>query len=362
MVSIPLDALELDERIRILVTARNHGGIGGAERALYSICQALQPNRVDVVVKHRFGGPWASTPERVRLFTREHWRWVGAASAAGWKRHLSTRVLNPVRRRLSSGYDLHLAISGGPDVFDVADCPLRLLNPAGTTYSALPPAFQSFALESPDNLSMIPTGAAYTILPPPFISLSERSSAPRVDLPRDYLLTVFNPYWIVKGVDDLRRALESCPWPMVWCHSDTTVQFRVPDDLLKHPKLIHVVDPSPPELRHLYHACRAYVSFSRTEGFGWAIADALDLSPAVVSRPIGVLSFKEAPTSRVYLIEGEDWSFDWEILIGAGSQGTRHLDWLSPRAFRSRLARLLHSARDQERGRPRHSPITDDQH
>jgi hypothetical protein len=193
------------------------------------------------------------------------------------------------------------------------------------------------ALESPDNTRFVPAGHRWLLLPPPLGPLAQTAQAPSIDLPPRFYLTVFNPYHPIKGEDDLLVAADQAPLPIVWCHSQQTLKFSIPPKLVDHPNVVHVVDAAPSELRFLYEACEAYLAFSRSEGFGWASADALQYSRAVVTRPIGVFSFKEAHQQGVHLI-GPEWSFDWSRLEQpATPTQDRDLEWISPEAYLARI-------------------------
>ncbi|HNQ06291.1 MAG TPA: hypothetical protein PKH97_03800, partial [Tetrasphaera sp.] len=199
------------------------------------------------------------------------------------------------------------------------------------------------AMQAPDN-ARLAAGGPTVLLPPPVLPLPA-PTAPGVDLPESYLLTVFNAYGAVKGLDDLTAFLARTRLPVVWCHSMRTADFDVPEALAQHPLLVHVDDPSPAQLRYLYEGCAAYVSFSRSEGFGWSIADALRYSPAIVAREIGVLTFPEARAYPVQIVD-DLTQIDWGwVARQHRPDGPRDLAWLSPAAFRARLVDLVQATR-----------------
>jgi hypothetical protein len=144
----------------------------------------------------------------------------------------------------------------------------------------------------------------------------------------------------MKGAADLERQIDSMPLPLVWCHETTTLNVEIPNRLLNHPNIIHIVDGTHGQFRWLYEHARAYVSFSISESFGYAIADALIHCRAVVSRPVGVLSYPESIDDTVFLI-GENWGFDWSLLDGiSDTPVARDLHHLSPELFRARLSEI----------------------
>jgi len=323
--------------VKVLVSGRYLGGAGGLERALFSSIVALQDDQVDVVVSKRLGGPWGRVPPNATVFDRENWRWRGAS------RFSHDHPLNIVRRNILPKYDVVLQQKRGQDVTSTSRASMRLLIPAGNTITEPRPLFDYVALESPDNITLVGANTPTILLPPPVLPLSERAEKPQVKLPTEYFLTVFNPYSPVKGVDDLARAADSAPLPIVWCHSDRTLTFEIDPSLIEHRNIIHVSDADPSELRYLYEGCAAYLSFSRSEGFGWSIADALRYSRSIVSREVGVLSFRESHQDDVHLI-GEVWDFNWSKIDPNAPRPTRDLSFLSADRFRATLHETLASA------------------
>ena len=327
--------------MRVLITAGWLGGAGGAERLLYSVLQALEDDDVDLVVRHELGGPWAVTPPRTTVVPISNWRWRGATNTVRYKDRIARHLVNPIRRQLVPRYDLHLGFRHGGDLASASRARLRLYLPCGNELEGLPRGYDRVALESPDNERLVPEGCPTVLLPPPLQAISDVVE-PVTSAPADFFLTVFNPYSPIKGMEDLASAADTAPLPIVWCHSNQTLK-SVPDPhLASHPNIIHVDDPSLAQLRFLYETCRAYLSFSRSEGFGWAAADGLQHSSSVVSRPIGVLSFPQSQQEEGVHIVGETWQIDWSILMAsAGSPVPRDLTWLSPVEFRSMLGDLV---------------------
>jgi len=333
--------------MRVLISAGWLGGAGGAERALHSVLRALEDDDVDVVVRQRLGGPLAKTGPRTHLYPPLGWRWRAAARESGVKGLLIQRVLNPLRARILPHYDVYLQFFHGPNLNPTIRARVRLLIPSG--YEVPPEVaarYDAIALQSPDNVRFVPAGAATVLLPPPVYDLAEVAEAPTVELPEHFYLTAFNPYGDVKGTGDLAHVAEAAPHPIVWCHSQATVSFVIPERLTNHTGIIHVDDPTLAQMRYLYERCEGYISLSRTEGFGWSIADALRYSPAVFSRKIGVLTFPEAAAAAPCALS-EDLDFDWNLSPSL-DQRPRDLQWLSGPKFRERLREILARA---EQGR-----------
>lgn len=339
--------------MRVLVSAAWIGGAGGAERALHSILRALDADRVDVVVRERLGGPYAEVGSNVRVSSLFDWRWRWANMHSGAKGALVQRIVNPVRRRALPHYDVYLQFFSGADLNDTVRAEVRLLIPSGNEVSGDRAArFDAIAMQAPDNVRFVPEGARAVLLPPPVYDVAQRVEPPTVSLPDQFLLTVFNPYGDVKGTDDLAGVVDAAPYPLVWCHSQATVQHLIPSNLAQHRRIVHAEDATPAQLRYLYEHCAGYVSLSRTEGFGWGLADALRYAPAVFSRRIGVMSFPEVADLPGCVCR-DDLDFDWTPATtpGTGRPGPAgtgrpgpDLSFISPDRFRGRLQEMVRDA------------------
>lgn len=326
--------------MRVLISSGYLGGAGGAERALFSVLNALEADKVDVVVRHRLGGHLAAAGGHAKVTTIGDWRWRGAARTTGAAGLLVQRAVNPLRHRFSSHYDVYLQFLSGMNLSSAVRASVRLVVPSGNQIpESVAKHFDYVALQAPDNAKFTPLEAKSILLPPPVLPLSPHALAPPVELPDEYYLTVFNPYDPIKGLDDLARAAATTPHPIVWCHSEKTLSFEIPGEFSDHPGIVHVDDPSPAELRYLYENTRAYLSFSKSEGFGWGIADALRYSRAVVSRRVGVLSFAEAALPQVIEVD-EPWQVDWSLIESRADKPDARLEWLSPGQFRRRLVEV----------------------
>lgn len=329
--------------MRVLVSAAWLGGAGGAERALHSVLRALSDDQVDVVVRERLDGPYSRVGGHVRIYSLYDWRWRWANMRDGLKGELAQRAVNPIRRRVLPNYDVYLQFFSGADLNDTVRATVRLLVPSGNEVpSEKASRFDRIAMQAPDNVRFVPTGARTVLLPPPVYDLADQTEVPPVELPGSFYLTVFNPYGGVKGTDDLTRILDSAPHPIVWCHSQATARHTIPKVLAHHPQIVHVEDATPGQLRYLYEHCEGYVSVSKTEGFGWSIADALRYSPAVYSRRIGVMTFPEVSELGGCQLD-DDLRFDWGASLSPKEQGSspdNQLGWLSAERFRQELLQL----------------------
>ena len=331
---------------RVLVSAGTMGGPGGAQRALGSILRALAEDDVDVVARKVVELPPVTDTAPRKVWNARHWRWLGAKSSTGLNGTVA-RVLNPVRTRVFPRYDLYLRLYQGVDVNRAAHAQVRLLVPSGNRVTLAEARGHDYvAMQAPDNAALVEDGAPLTLLSPPLYPLTDHADEPRGSLPDDFYLTVFNPYGPIKGADDLERAADRAPLPIVWCHSDRGITTDVPVALQNHPRVVHVLDPSPSELRWLYERCAAYLCFSKTEGFGWSIADGLRHAPVVVSRDIGILTHPAARSLSGVIRTGETWDVDWSTMpVTRGDLPDRDLTFQAPETFRRALVTLVERAR-----------------
>ncbi|WP_056138052.1 hypothetical protein [Knoellia sp. Soil729] len=331
-----------DRGLRVLVSAGTVGGPGGAQRAVASILRALPEDSVDVVARRQISGGQMSGARRV--WDSRHWRWIGSKSASGVNGAVA-RIVNPARAQLFPEYDVHVRLYQGVNVNRAVRAKVRLLVPSGNQVTADDAHGYDFvALQAPDNVGLVDAGPRLTLLPPPLYPLSDRADQPGTPVPSEFCLTAFNPYGAIKGVDDLERALEGASLPIVWCHTNRGIDTHVPPALREHPMLVHVPDPTPAELRWLYERCAAYLCFSKSEGFGWSIADGLRHAPVVVSRDIGILTHPEA-RSLSGVVRTETWDLDWSVMPTArGNLPDRDLSFQAPETFRRNLMALVESA------------------
>ena len=322
------------------------GGGGGAERPLYSTLRALDGDDVSFVVRERLDGAWSVTPAAVRVSPPAGVRWWGAGHRSGFKGAVLQRVANPLRRAVNGRYDVYLQFLAGATLSSAVRADARLVVPSGNVIAnSVADHFDAVAMQAPDNSRLVPPGARSVLLPPPVYDLAPETKAPAGPLPERYLLTVFNPYDPIKGLAELQGAADEAPLPIVWCHSQATVRFEIPHDLRSHPRIHHVTDATPAQLRYLYENCAAYVSFSLTEGFGWSAADALRYSPAVATRPIGVFSNQSAWQPGVAEIS-DAGEIDWDQLLeGACEPRVRDLGILDGGSFRLRLVEVVRELR-----------------
>ncbi|MBX9854191.1 MAG: hypothetical protein K2Y26_01630 [Gemmatimonadaceae bacterium] len=266
--------------MRIAISTAWVGGAGGVERAVWTMVKALRGHDVVVFAQSVIQSellPSEADCEIRQFNTKLPWPWTV------W------RKLQPLREILtepSEGYfDLYIHFRQAIPLHHVIRAKRKAIVCAGAQLGALERDFDVVMSEGVDG-SRFTSGLLPVVLaPPPHIPVTrEEVAAP--NLPEKFFLTVFNPYAAVKGADIMIRLADSLSLPLVWCYSDLTL--ALPTQMAAHERIVHVPNPNQATLNHLYKRCSAYVSFSRSEGFGWAIADAIANMKPVYTRAVGV--------------------------------------------------------------------------
>lgn len=152
--------------------------------------------------------------------------------------------------------------------------------------------------EAPDGVRYLKNNSKNLVIPPPVFFVSAKSEKV-LDIQDKYFLTVFNPYQLdrqyadgwkpYKGYDVLYEIVEQLACPLVWVNSSITNSLE--KNIQHKANLIIKKNISQAQLTYLYENCTGYISFSREEGFGWAMADALVQQKPIISRPVGVMTY-----------------------------------------------------------------------
>lgn len=269
--------------MRVLISAHMSGGIGGAQRGLTSWLNALAEHEVTLFTRRSVdSGFVVEFPHVERVVS---WRFFGRGGRIG------RRLWPPLRRVTmpNQRFDLYIHFFAGEYLGDCCRATLKILQPSGNPTGEIEHLFDYVISQSPDGLRLVSDPAKHRVVPPPTYWMADKAH-PVEDLPEDFLLTVFNPYSAdLKGDDILYDVMERSSRPLVWCHS--SVSNGSTSNLVDLPNLIHMENVTQAQLRFLYQRCSAYVSFSRSEGYGWAVADAILSQKPVISRRVGVVSF-----------------------------------------------------------------------
>ena len=86
--------------------------------------------------------------------------------------------------------------------------------------------------------------------------------------------------------------------PIVWCYdASALIEQGLSDKLdlieqVESHRMVRVAkNLSIEQIYALYRDCRGYVSFSKSESYGWSLADAISFGKPICSRRTGVLSY-----------------------------------------------------------------------
>lgn len=279
-------AVANDALPRGAVIAPFQGGVGGVERAVFIVAEQLRLSgfRVDVFVQRHL-------PQS---------RYSIATSAEMSVTCVHTALDAPVLEKYSIIYVF-------PYVSDkIWLNPLLVTNALTIGLGGLPgdtpevhKIVDKIHFESPASASckfraiIAPPDA--TISRAEFIADQETTTA----IPQNqYYLTVFNPWGRVKGLDDFLAFATNFDGQIVWCHDDSSTKtLELTEDEFLYKQITHLknvqilICPSGKQLETLYQHCSGYVCFSKYEGYGWAIADAIRYRKPICSRRVGVLSY-----------------------------------------------------------------------
>ena len=151
----------------------------------------------------------------------------------------------------------------------------------------------------------------------------------RVSVPyEDFYLTIYNPYGSVKGFDRMIEALDALDKKLVWCFDLTSFSGGESAENIKieHPNLVKI-NAAPQELIYsLLAACQGYMCFSRGEGYGFSLADAVYFKKPICSGNVGIVKdfpdfeptvdFKKPIfSSRFYEKEADPFGSDFFHLV-----------------------------------------------
>ena len=258
------------------------GGIGGLERNIYSVAQGLSSHQIDIYTIGVNAQGFLPTGENVRI---------------------SQAIVRPdkigFRTAQSTIYDLYIHFAPGAPVYlgDHIRSRKRAIIPGGNDVRHLEHLFDYVICQAEDGIRYFDNLTKKVCITPPVVIPVNRTRAVE-NIPNEFFLTVFNPYALIreygdglkpcKGHDLVYEMADVFSLPLVWCHSNKSV--KVGQTIQEHPKIFHLQNIAQERLYYLYDKATAYVSFSREEGFGWAVADAIMFDKPIISRRIGVLS------------------------------------------------------------------------
>jgi glycosyltransferase involved in cell wall biosynthesis len=209
----------------------------------------------------------------------------------------------------------------------------RVLTNAGNALKKT--GFDVVVVQSPTPKKM-PRGTRVEVVPSP-VARGPVGPLPN-DLPKDFVLTVFNPYGRVKGAYLPFKLARR--FPLVWCMDDGTFPGRF-DAVAKLAGLagIRVMKNAPREtLWALYGACSAYLCCSYTEGFGWSIAEAALMDAPIASRRVGIAQLL---SDVDFFDQSADAAEAVERALARARPVTRDLTLITAGGFRTRVEEIV---------------------
>lgn len=273
----PMTSLDLtasDQRL-IVILCRHFGGFGGEENYVMCMLDALHKFNTAVFVTKTIKGFGLTPQARPNLQVHEYspWRFI--------------RFLFKNANRI----DIFFAFSGDwfpgeSYIFKILDQLriVKILNPAGNRVQRVASHYDYLAWEA-DNAADYGSGndpRNCVVLPPALHPRNMPADFPRLSAEHPFYLTVFNNYdGEIKGFDLMIEAAKRSRYSIVWCTSNSNHPEGLPHN-------IKPVAASRELISALMKACRAYVCFSKTEGFGWSVLEAFIHGRPVITRNIGV--------------------------------------------------------------------------
>jgi glycosyltransferase involved in cell wall biosynthesis len=267
----------LAEKPHVVIFCRHLGGCGGEEHLMQAMIDALRDIRTTVFVQKSLLDTGMLPEQRSNLSVL---------------RYKPLRLIEFLHRHENS-IALFLRISSDPFKGEKAmfrylrRTPYpKLINPAGSRVERVIDNYD-YVLWECDNagsFGMAGHPKNLVVRSPALRPLKETLSAgtPPAMPHKPFFLTVFNNYQAdLKGMDGLLKIADALPCPLVWCSQ------RFGPDAPLHPRLIKMCVERNVVLS-LMRECRAYLSLSRSEGFGWSVFEAMAFGRPVFSRPTGI--------------------------------------------------------------------------
>ncbi|MBW2109294.1 MAG: glycosyltransferase, partial [Deltaproteobacteria bacterium] len=245
-------------------------------------------------------------------------------------------------------YDLYIYYASRAPVYigNQLDAKRKAVIPNGNDVRPIEKWFDYVFCQAEDNFRYFDESEKGVLLRPCVIIPVDHTQEVE-GLPEEFFLTVFNPYELdrhyedgfkpYKGYDLLYELADYLSMPLVWCHCDESV--KIAHNIKKHPNIIHMHNLEQEKMYSLYEHCTAYVSFSREESFGWAVADALMYNKPVISRRVGVISSLRPEEKGLYLYKDRD---ELKALLGRRSfeDGDYDKHPFSVKAFEKKMMAL----------------------
>lgn len=300
-------------RCRILISSAFFGGVGGVEKLLKTVIESMPDSMFYVAARE--------------------------VRTEGFLPRTHNYVVNYLPRR-GMNLDLYVYFAGGglpPYLGDDYTFTTSIIDTCGANITNIEGKFDWIAIQT-GNAEKYSRKRDKWILAFPSMHLTFPARRKAIDLPERYFVSVFNPYSDkLKGSNTLFRAAEHAAFPIVWCYNDKTgLKF---DDPGVHPNIIRLKNLTQEELYYVYEHATAYISFSFSEGLGWAIAEAFYIGLPIISREVGFVTYVKSQRGvHIYQTESELFSY---VSDPAVDPSEYDYSYLNDNSFEKVIHRLL---------------------
>ena len=309
---------------KIAISTSVIGGVGGAERDVFSVIKACYDCKIDVYTNNVIDSEFIPKVKNLTIFINRIQNW---------------------NKKNKKQYDLYLHYNFLNSFYigNKINCKLKMLNPCGNKVFDREDLFDFIISQSPEGIKLFKNKKKNILLNQPVCSISNEIQ-PVKKLPKKYFLTVFNPYGKknnpIKGQDILYKISKKLPFKIIWCYSLKTKKWK---GLKKNFKNIIYLESIPQsQLNYLYKNALAYISFSKKEGFGWSIADALLYQKPIISRIVGVLSYYKKPPEGIFFYKNKNKLIKITKTIDFSKMKPKYnLEFIQVEKFREKIALIL---------------------
>ncbi|MBT5855923.1 hypothetical protein HOH87_04735 [bacterium] len=287
----------MSKKKSLLISTKWVGGVGGAERCLYSFCKSLHPFfDITIVTLEVIPSEFMVKSPEVTVH--------------------SFSSLFAYDTEIPHHFDLYFQIGPyAPYLMNTFTATQKYLSPAGNSVTHIEDYFDGILNQTDAGKSLLSDQSKHKVFPPPCFKMTEETTIVS-GLPENFYLTVFNPYSCIrtypegekecKGQDLLLDICNSLPHPLVWAYDMRTFSVDFPIKSLPS-NCIPLSQKTQSELSYLYQNCKGYISFSREEGFGWSIADAILHQAQLFTRDIGVVTSLTTETrDQLYIYDTQE--------------------------------------------------------
>jgi len=308
------------------------GGIGGIERNLYTFVRAMQAHSIDIYTMQFIPRGFMPQGNNVNI------RWFEEKNG---EYHIELED--------KKNYDIYFYYAACSPIYigNHLKTQKKVVIPNGNDVRGIEKNFDYVFCQAENGTRYFNDMTKKLPITPCVITPVDRVE-PVNGLPSHFYLTVFNPYFRnchyddgfkpCKGYDLIYELADNLALPLVWCHSDRSLPVQ--ENIKEHPNIIHMPNLSQEKLYYLYEHASAYISFSREESFGWALADAIMFDKPIISRNVGVISSLNPKQKGLYIYNNVE---ELKKLMGRQSfeKGDYDKELFSPEIFENKIISII---------------------